>query len=152
MTRMERIAYLSNVSLIELHGKIGVISNGAGMCMATNDMINAFGGTSSNFCELGGLTDADQFLEVLLLLNDTKNTKVIFLNYFGGISDLNMTADVISKCIKLLTKPIVVRLRGQHEAEAHKSLNELKNQYKELYVISDFTDAVEHAVVLSKRS
>jgi len=54
---MERVAYLSNVNLIDLYGKIGVISNGAGMCLAINDMINAFGGTPANFCELGGLTD-----------------------------------------------------------------------------------------------
>jgi len=152
MSRIERIAHLVNVDLIDLYGKIGVISNGAGMCLATNDMINAFGGTSSNFCELGGLTDEDQLMEILLLLNDNKSTKVIFLNFFGGMMDVKITADVIKKGMKLITKPIIVRLRGQNEAEAQKMLHELKNQYKELYVINDFTDAVEQAVVISKRS
>jgi len=82
---MERVAYLSNVNLIDLYGKIGVISNGAGMCLAINDMINAFGGTPANFCELGGLTDQDQLTDILLLLNDNKDTKAIFLNFFGGM-------------------------------------------------------------------
>lgn len=89
-----------------------------------------------------------------MLLESNKNTNVIFFNCFGGLLDLNMTAAIVEKCLKkkYLTKPIVLRLRGHNESEAHKRLNALKNEYKDLHVISNFTDAVEQAVTLSKRS
>jgi succinyl-CoA synthetase beta subunit len=122
--------------------------------MATNDMIAAFGGTSSNFVDVGGSTDHEQLEEIIVLLDSNKNTNVILFNCFGGLLDLNMTAAIIEKVIKrkYLTKPLVLRLRGHNESEAHKRLIALQKEYKELYVINNFTDAVEQAVTLSKRT
>jgi len=152
MTRIERIARLSNISLIELYGRIGVISTSSGMCMATIDMINHFGGTASNFADLGGAKSIEQFEDILELLDSNKNTKVILINCFSGYTDMFEIARVIETSLKHLTKPLVIRLRGEHEDKVIEKLNALKTQYKELYMIRDFTDAVEQAVIISKRS
>jgi succinyl-CoA synthetase beta subunit len=67
------------------------------------------------------------------------------VNCFGGMLDMNLFAAIIERLVtrKILTKPMVVRLRGQNESEAHERLRALKKIYPEIYVINDFLEAVE---------
>jgi succinyl-CoA synthetase beta subunit len=108
------------VKLVDLHGKIGVVCNGSGLCMATNDMIHMMGSKSSNFVDTGGNTDHEQLEDVFVLLEENKSTVCILVNIFGGMLDIREVARTIIKCInrKYITKPLVIRLKGRFEKEA----------------------------------
>lgn len=111
---------------MKLEGNIGVIGNGAGLVMATLDMIQYYGGKPANFLDVGGGAPAKRIASALdLVLSDPK-VKAILVNILGGITRCDEVArGIIEKKKKTaITKPFVVRLVGTNEEEGKRILEE----------------------------
>lgn len=102
------------LSYIPLEGSIGCMVNGAGLAMATMDIIEAFGGQPANFLDVGGGASAEKVAAAFRLLLADKNVRCIFVNIFGGIMRCDVLAEGIVQAAKevSLPVPLVVRLRG----------------------------------------
>ena len=90
------------------------MSNGAGLAMATMDLITSNGGHPANFVDLGGSVIHEQIHEVAMILEQEKDVKVIFINCFGGLLRTNKIVATLENAIRYgnITKPIVIRLKG----------------------------------------
>jgi succinyl-CoA synthetase beta subunit len=113
------------LSFVRLEGDIGIIANGAGLNMATIDMISLRGGRPANFFDLGGTDDPAKVIEALKLESKIVS-KVLFINIFGGVTRCDTVATGIVQAVKEL-KPdfkIVVRLRGANEEQGRHILQE----------------------------
>ncbi|KAG1708534.1 Succinate--CoA ligase [ADP-forming] subunit beta, mitochondrial [Nymphon striatum] len=122
----EKIANEINLNYISLDGDIGCLVNGAGLAMATMDIIKLHGGTPANFLDVGGGATASQVTEAFKLITSENDVNAILVNIFGGI----MSCDVIAEGIILaagqlnLKIPIVVRLQGSEVDAAKKKIAE----------------------------
>lgn len=114
------------LSYIALDGDIGCMVNGAGLAMATMDIIKHYGGEPANFLDVGGGATAEKVTEAFKIILADENVKGIFVNIFGGI----MRCDVIAEGVVAATKqvdldiPLVVRLEGTNVDAGKKILNE----------------------------
>ena len=102
------------LSFISLDGNIGCMVNGAGLAMATMDVINYVGGEPANFLDVGGGAEKDQIVEAFKLITADPNVKGIFVNIFGGIMRCDIIAEGVVAAVKEvgLEVPLVVRLEG----------------------------------------
>ncbi|PWU03294.1 MAG: succinate--CoA ligase subunit beta [Candidatus Melainabacteria bacterium] len=142
LTDRERRAKLSGLNLVELKGKIGILCNGAGLTMATMDMVKAFGGEPANFLDVGGGSDQDKTLAALDIVNENPDIEVILLNILGGITACDEVASALVKFIKKNPqRQLVVRLRGNNQDLAEKILAD-----SGLKLIKDLEPAVQEAV------
>ncbi|OXC68451.1 hypothetical protein AYX13_02902 [Cryptococcus neoformans] len=114
------------LNFIKLDGDIGCLVNGAGLAMATMDVLNLHGGSPANFLDVGGGATADAVKKAFELLLTSKNVKSIFVNIFGGIMRCDVIAEGIIKATKELHLeiPLVVRLQGTKEEEAKQMIRE----------------------------
>jgi succinyl-CoA synthetase beta subunit len=122
----ESEALRNDLTYVKLEGNIGVIGNGAGLVMATLDMIQYYGGKPANFLDVGGGAPAKRIASALdLVLSDPK-VKAILVNILGGITRCDEVArGIIEKKKKTgITKPFVVRLVGTNEEEGKRILEE----------------------------
>ena len=113
MTVNERIALSMDIKYVEMYGNIGVLTNSAGLSMATNDLLALKGGNSANFVDLGGSAIHEQIDTVMYILQADARVKVIFINCYGGL--MNMTKVVATLIYALehyLDKPVVIRTKG----------------------------------------
>lgn len=122
-TPLEEEAHDKGITFIQLEGDIGVIANGAGLTMATLDVLNRKGGRGGAFLDLGGTDDPEkvkQAFEVLLKAEPS----VIFLNIFGGITKADTVAIGAEEAIQSFGKgvPVVARIKGVNEQRAHEIL------------------------------
>ncbi|RLE65199.1 MAG: ADP-forming succinate--CoA ligase subunit beta [Thermoprotei archaeon] len=132
---------------VELEGDVGVIGNGAGLTMATMDLISHYGGKPANFLDIGGGARANMVKEALLRLLSNPNIKVIFINILGGITRCDEVAKGIVEALEEGgRKPIVVRLKGTNEEEGFKIL-----RCAGVEVYDDMEEAAKKAVELAKR-
>lgn len=118
----------AGLSFIKLDGNIGCIVNGAGLAMATMDLVKHYGGTPANFLDIGGSSNPDKVLTAMrIILRDT-NVKAILINIFGGITRCDDVANGIVKAFRELHPqvPIVIRLTGTNETEARRIIKEVK--------------------------
>jgi succinyl-CoA synthetase beta subunit len=146
LTDRERRAKLSGLNLVELKGRIGILCNGAGLTMATMDMVKAFGGEPANFLDVGGGSDQDKTLAALEIVNENPDIEVILLNILGGITACDEVASALVKFIKKNPqRHLVVRLRGNNQDLAEKILAD-----SGLKLIKDLEPAVQEAVDKSK--
>ncbi|WP_416826864.1 ADP-forming succinate--CoA ligase subunit beta [Ectobacillus polymachus] len=115
-----------NLSYISLNGNIGCMVNGAGLAMATLDIIKHYGGDPSNFLDVGGGATAEKVTEAFKIILSDHNVKGIFVNIFGGIMKCDVIAAGIIEATKQmgLTLPLVVRLEGTNVELGKKLLNE----------------------------
>ena len=113
-----------NLSYIALDGNIGCMVNGAGLAMATMDIIHHHGGEPANFCDVGGGASKDQVQAAFKIILTDPNVKGIMVNIFGGIMDCNTIATgVVAAARDLGLKiPLVVRLEGNNVAAGKKTL------------------------------
>ncbi len=113
------------VSFIRLNGNIGCLVNGAGLAMATMDIIKNMGGEPANFLDIGGGATAEKVADSLRLILSDKNVKAILINVFGGITRCDEVAKgVLSACKEIqIDLPIVVRLVGTNDEEGLKILS-----------------------------
>jgi len=142
-------ASLSQLNYISLDGNIGCMVNGAGLAMATMDLIQHFGGSPANFLDVGGGTTAERVSKAFELIQSGQNVKGILVNIFGGIVRCDLIAEgIIQACEKVgLNIPTVVRLEGTN---ADQGLKILKESSLDIEVESDLNLATQ--LIISKVS
>jgi succinyl-CoA synthetase beta subunit len=142
----ERKAKRLGLNLVELDGNIGIICNGAGLTMATMDMVKNFGGQPGNFLDAGGGSDQEKTLQALEIVHDNPAVKVILLNILGGITACDEVAGALVQFLQRHPeRAMVVRLRGNNQDVAEKMLAD-----KGVKLFPDLEDAVKEAVARSK--
>ena len=119
-TELEEIAREKEIAFVQLDGNIGVIANGAGLTMATLDVLKELGGAPGVFLDLGGTDDPKKVTEAFLLMARAKPAAV-FLNIFGGITRCDTVAKGLVEAMRQVPAadrfPLVARIRGNNEAE-----------------------------------
>ncbi|TMW50400.1 hypothetical protein DOY81_004501 [Sarcophaga bullata] len=138
-----------NLNYVAMDGNIGCLVNGAGLAMATMDIIKLNGGDPANFLDVGGGVKEDQVLKAFEILTSDPKVKGILVNVFGGIVNCATIANgVVAASKKLkLNVPLVVRLEGTNVDEARKIL---KNSGLAIQSASDLDDAAQKAVAALK--
>lgn len=126
-TPLEEIAREKEIAFVQLDGNIGVIANGAGLTMATLDVLQQFGGRPGVFLDLGGTDDPRKVTEAFLLMAKARPAAV-FLNIFGGVTRCDTVARGLVEAMKQVSPterfPLVARIRGNNEAEGIAILRE----------------------------
>ena len=119
-TALEEIAREKEIAFVQLDGNIGVIANGAGLTMATLDVLKEFGGAPGVFLDLGGTDDPKKVTEAFLLMAKAK-PRAVFLNIFGGVTRCDTVANGLVAALASVPAserfPLVARIRGNNEAE-----------------------------------
>ena len=125
-TKWERMARETGLSYVKLDGNVGCVVNGAGLAMATMDLIKYYGGEPANFLDIGGSSSPEKVLTAMQIILADKSVKSIVFNIFGGITRCDDVARGIVEAVKKgkIEHPIVVRLTGTNEEEARKILDE----------------------------
>lgn len=121
---VEQEAKAKGLSYIKLSGNVGCIVNGAGLAMATMDLIKRYGGEPANFLDVGGSSSPEKMLAAVDFVTRDKNVRSIFVNIFGGITRCDDIANGLLEATKEspLSLPVVVRLTGTNEDEARRML------------------------------
>ncbi|HET8769513.1 MAG TPA: ADP-forming succinate--CoA ligase subunit beta [Gemmatimonadaceae bacterium] len=137
----------ANLTFIKLDGNVGCVVNGAGLAMATMDLVKFYGGEPANFLDIGGSSNPEKVVAALRIITADPNVKAILFNIFGGITRTDDVANGIVTATKAnpLKVPIVIRLTGTNEEIAMKILTE--NGFS---ASSDMDEAVQKAVALAK--
>ncbi len=122
----ETLARSAGLTYIKLDGNIGACVNGAGLAMATMDLIKYYGGEPANFLDIGGSSNPDKVVKALQIITSDPNVKVILFNIFGGITRCDDVANGIVEATKRIDieVPLVIRLTGTNEAEGVSILEE----------------------------
>lgn len=125
LTEIEKLAVRSGLQYVELKGNIAIIGNGAGLVMATLDILDYFGGRPANFLDIGGGASVEKMEKALGIIL-MKKPKAVFINIFGGITRCDDIASGLINYVKSkgITIPMVVRLIGTNEEEGKKILND----------------------------
>ena len=125
-TKWERMAREMGLSYVKLDGDVGCVVNGAGLAMATMDLIKYYGGEPANFLDIGGSSSPEKVLTAMKIILADKNVKAIVFNIFGGITRCDDVARGIVEAVQKgkIEHPIVVRLTGTNEEEARRILAE----------------------------
>jgi succinyl-CoA synthetase beta subunit len=120
----DREAREEGVSYVKLEGEIGCLVNGAGLAMATMDVIKLYGGEPANFLDVGGGAQAERVAVALRTLLSDENVKAVLINIFGGITRCDEVARGILEALRRVRVevPIVVRLAGTNEEEGRRLL------------------------------
>ena len=123
---LEIEASKSSLNYIHLDGNIGCMVNGAGLAMATMDIIKLAGGEPANFLDVGGGANAEQIRNAFKILMSDKNVKAVLINIFGGILRCDVLAQGVIAAVKELgvPVPIVIRMEGTNVDEGKRLLNE----------------------------
>lgn len=139
---MEVEASKYNLNYIKLDGNVGCMVNGAGLAMATMDIIKIAGGEPANFLDVGGTADRDTVANGFKIILSDPNVKAILINIFGGIVRCDRVAQGVIDATKWMqvNVPIVVRLEGTNAKEAGVLLNESELNFE---VASSLKDAAE---------
>ena len=145
----ERSASEYQLNYISLDGTVGCMVNGAGLAMATMDLIEYHGGSPANFLDVGGGTTAERVAKAFEIIQSGENVKAILVNIFGGIVRCDLIANGILQAIEKvgLTLPIVVRLEGTN---AKKGLEILNASNFDIITEADLTKAAKQVVEMAK--
>src|SRR5438309_10838883 len=137
---MEVRAGETGLSFVKLDGNIGCLVNGAGLAMATMDLIKLHGGEPANFLDVGGGANTEQVTEAFRILLSDKNVKAVLVNIFGGIMRCTTIASAIVESYKSVgfNVPLVVRLEGTEVEEGRRISAESD---VDIITASDLTDA-----------
>ena len=136
----------ANLTFIKLDGNVGCVVNGAGLAMATMDLVKYYGGDPANFLDIGGSSNPEKVVAALRIITSDPNVKTILFNIFGGITRTDDVANGIVTAIKQnpLKVPLVIRLTGTNEEIAVKILKE-----NGMSAMTDMDEAVKKAVALA---
>jgi succinyl-CoA synthetase beta subunit len=136
----------ANLTFIKLDGNVGCVVNGAGLAMATMDLVKYYGGEPANFLDIGGSSNPEKVVNALRIITADPNVKAILFNIFGGITRTDDVANGIVTATRQnpLKVPIVIRLTGTNEEIAVKILTE-----HGFSASSDMDEAVQRAVALA---
>jgi len=144
----EHAAQVHGLNYIRLHGNIACMVNGAGLAMATMDLIKLHGGEPANFLDVGGGATADKVAEAFKLILSDPQVEAILVNIFGGIVRCDLIAEGILQAISEVdvTVPIVVRLEGTNAAQG---LALIGQSGLAVQTASDLTEAAEKVVAVA---
>ena len=136
----------ASLTFIKLDGNVGCVVNGAGLAMATMDLVKYYGGDPANFLDIGGSSNPEKVVAALRIITSDPNVKAILFNIFGGITRTDDVANGIVTAIKQnpLKVPLVIRLTGTNEEIALKILKQ-----HGLSAMTDMDEAVKKAVALA---
>jgi succinyl-CoA synthetase beta subunit len=136
----------ANLTFIKLDGNVGCCVNGAGLAMATMDLVKFYGGAPANFLDIGGSSNPEKVVNALKIITADPNVRAILFNIFGGITRTDDVANGIVTATKQnpLKVPIVIRLTGTNEEIAVKILKD--NGFS---AMTDMDEAVQKAVALA---
>ena len=136
----------ANLTFIKLDGNVGCVVNGAGLAMATMDLVKYYGGEPANFLDIGGSSNPEKVVNALRIITADPNVKCILFNIFGGITRTDDVANGIVTATRAnpLQVPIVIRLTGTNEEIAVRILQE--NGFS---ASNDMDAAVQRAVQLA---
>jgi succinyl-CoA synthetase, beta subunit len=127
INHIEREANKAKLNFLKLEGNVGCMVNGAGLAMATMDMIKSCGGSPANFLDIGGSADRERVEKAFHLILQDKSVKTILINIFGGIVRCDTVAEgIINSYFKInqnIKVPIVTRLQGTNEERAKELIN-----------------------------
>lgn len=134
------------LSFVKLDGNVGCIVNGAGLAMATMDVIKLSGGAPANFLDVGGSSNPEKVLNALKIILRNSNVKSVLINIFGGITRCDDIAQGIVQAMEQMdiAVPFIVRLTGTNEKEAKDFL-----ATKDIITYSSMREAVNRAVELA---
>lgn len=146
----EKRAHETGIAYIPLDGTIGCMVNGAGLAMATMDLIKAEGGAPANFLDVGGGASVEQVQTAFEIILSDKKVRSILVNIFGGIMRCDVIAEGIVKAAANMSVrvPMVVRLEGNRREEGRKILEQ---SGLAMTPISDLAEAAKKAVELAKK-
>ncbi|HUF88949.1 MAG TPA: ADP-forming succinate--CoA ligase subunit beta [Gemmatimonadota bacterium] len=135
------------LSYVKLDGTIGCIVNGAGLAMATMDLIKYYGAEPANFLDIGGSSNPEKVVNAMRIILSDPNVKAILFNIFGGITRCDDVANGIVEALKQLEVevPIVIRLTGTNEKEAMEILESV-----DLPATNSMDEVVQKAIELAK--
>lgn len=138
----------ANLTFIKLDGNVGCVVNGAGLAMATMDLVKYYGGEPANFLDIGGSSNPEKVVNALRIITADPNVKCILFNIFGGITRTDDVANGIVTATKQnpLKVPIVIRLTGTNEELALQILKD--NGFS---ASADMDSAVQRAVELATK-
>ncbi|NOR74850.1 MAG: ADP-forming succinate--CoA ligase subunit beta [Draconibacterium sp.] len=141
-------ATAKGLSYIKLDGNIGCMVNGAGLAMATMDMIKLYGGDPANFLDIGGSSNPEKVIEAMNILLSDSNVSAVMINIFGGITRCDDVARGLVAALDVIKTeiPIVIRLSGTNAKEG---LEIIKGQG--LPTVSTMSEAAKKAIELSKK-
>lgn len=124
-TPWEAEARRSRLAYVDLDGEVGIVGNGAGLVMATMDMVNVLGGKAANFLDIGGGAQADMIKKGFVLVMSKPEVKVVLVNVLGGITRCDVVARGVVGAMEEIQdrKKVVVRLMGTNEAEGREILS-----------------------------
>ena len=138
-----------NLNFVKLDGNVGCMVNGAGLAMATMDMIKLSGGEPANFLDVGGTANAQTVEAGFKIIMKDPNVKAILINIFGGIVRCDRVASGVIEAYKNLGNieiPIIVRLQGTNATEAKKLIDESGLKVQSAILLSEAADLVKKAV------
>jgi succinyl-CoA synthetase beta subunit len=142
----------ANLNYIALDGTIGCLVNGAGLAMATMDIIKLHGAEPANFLDVGGSVTAEGAIEAFRIILADDKVKGILVNIFGGIAKCDLIAEALIQAGKEIgfKVPVVVRLEGTNAEKARVILAGAKNELPTLQAASDLTDAAQKVTAAVK--
>lgn len=138
-----------NLNFVKLDGNVGCMVNGAGLAMATMDMIKLSGGEPANFLDVGGTANAQTVEAGFKIILKDPNVKAILINIFGGIVRCDRVAQGVIDAYKNLGNikiPIIVRLQGTNAVEAKKLIDESGLKVQSAILLSEAAELVKKAV------
>jgi len=143
----EAAAKAAGLSFVSMDGYIGCMVNGAGLAMATMDIVKLYGGEPANFLDVGGSSNPQKVVDALKIITGNPKVKAILINIFGGITRCDDIANGILEAMRQITIdiPMVIRLIGTNDKEGVKILNDAGFE-----TFSALGDAVEHVVSEAK--
>jgi succinyl-CoA synthetase beta subunit len=148
---MEVEASEAGLNFVKLDGNVGCMVNGAGLAMATMDIIKLSGGEPANFLDVGGTADAERVEKAFRLILKDPNVKAILVNIFGGIVRCDRVAQGVVDAYKNIGNipvPIIVRLQGTNAIEAKKLIDESGLEVKSAVILKDAADRVKEVLAV----
>lgn len=145
----EVAARQAGLSFIKLSGNVGCVVNGAGLAMATMDLVKYYGGEPANFLDIGGSSSPEKVVNALRIITTDRDVKAILFNIFGGITRTDDVANGIVAATQAFQVgvPIVIRLTGTNEAEAIEILRGVG-----MTALNDMDEAVQQVVKIVKEA
>ncbi len=140
----------ADLNYVKLDGNVGCMVNGAGLAMATMDIIKLSGGDPANFLDVGGTANAERVEKAFRIILQDPNVKAILVNIFGGIVRCDRVAQGIVdayKSIGNIPVPIIVRLQGTNAVEGKRIIDESGLQVRGAILLKDAADEVKKALV-----
>jgi succinyl-CoA synthetase beta subunit len=148
LSPQEREAIENRLAYVKLDGNIGVIGNGAGLVMATLDIIQHYGGKPANFLDVGGGATSQRVVAALNIVSSDPNVKAVLINILGGITRCDQVAKGILEAKQKIgaAKPTVIRLVGTNEEEGRRLLTDAN-----IHVLENMEKAGKKVVQMSRQ-